>query len=263
MKEELQDLWVWARTVGFGQIRPWSTDFLNRFPQVPNFKGLPDAEKAAFTNLLYYRANYLAVLMGLFVVGLLWNALLLLAAAVSAAAVLVIMKLPVRALPPAAQRYAMHVRSTQQRAAVGGGAALLIMGLTGTLTTLLWILLIGMTLILAHALLRPVKRTAQIAEMMAQLQVDWAPSKGGTPDASSMGEEDMLEGGLRVPGSQHAAHGLPGTRHDMVASSTPTALREFVGSSQAAPIDEASLPRPGSGMVDVPLGAHRRGGKVD
>ena len=72
-----------------------------------------------------------------------WNVLLLLAAAVSAAAVLVIMKLPVRALPPAAQRYAMHVRSTQQRAGVGGGAALLIMGLTGTLTTLLWILLVG------------------------------------------------------------------------------------------------------------------------
>ena len=50
--------------------QPWSTDFLNRFPQVPTFKGLPDAEKAAFTNLLYYRANYLAVLMGLFVLGL-------------------------------------------------------------------------------------------------------------------------------------------------------------------------------------------------
>ena len=118
-------------------------------------------------------------------------------------------------------------------------------------------------MILAHALLRPVKRTAQIAEMMAQLQVEWAPSKGGTPDASSMGEEEMLEGGLREPGGQRSAHGLPGTRHGMVASSTPSALREFVGSSQAAPMDEASLPRPGGSMVDVPLGAHRRGGKMD
>ena len=50
--------------------QPWQTDFFNRFPQVPQFSDWRSVEKGVFTNVLYYRANYLALLMGLFVIGM-------------------------------------------------------------------------------------------------------------------------------------------------------------------------------------------------
>lgn len=102
--------------------------------------------------------------------------------------------------------------------------------------------------ILAHALLRPVKRTAKVHEMLTQLGVSWAPASDMHPPSD---EGELLEGGLRASGGASVPAGALRSRephvHGMVASGTPTALKGVVGSSQRPAAGTASLPRPGMG----------------
>jgi hypothetical protein len=51
-------------------LQPWTTDFFNRFPQVPQIADWAVVEKSIFTNLLYYRANYIALVMLTFAIAM-------------------------------------------------------------------------------------------------------------------------------------------------------------------------------------------------
>ena len=93
------------------------------------------------------------------------------------------------------------------------------------------------------------KRTAQVHEMLAQLQMTWAaPPQAGDTD------EESFNDGLRssAGAATHSSDGNSEFRsrgssdYGMRASSTPAALRGVVGSTAASQGPEViNLPRPG------------------
>ena len=71
--------------------------------------------------------------------------LLLVGVVLSVVCAIVILKLPIRALPAPIQRYAIHIKNTNQRLALAAVVVVMILALTGTIASLVWIFLFGLT----------------------------------------------------------------------------------------------------------------------
>jgi len=212
-----------------------------------------------------------------------WNPLLLFGLILCVVVSLVILKLPVRALPPPVQRYAMHVRSVQQRLGAAALVSLLLLALMGCVTALIWVMLGTLVctcsqrawalvttrshqpvlaVVLAHAALRPVKRTAEMHEMLARLNVKWSSPDGvaGQPTSDIEGGSAQRDSGAEAHTGDVRQRSASGSGHNMVPSGTPVALKGKVGSGAVqggVPVNAASLPRPGGKHAD---GVHRRAG---
>ena len=190
--DELQAELAWFKEHGLGERRPWA-EFFEVFKPPSNWKA-DTLERRMATNLMHYRANYACVLLGALGLAIVLSPATIFALLVSAALCAYLFGF---CKTPALVIGELKLPLTRRnKAALAGGGSVVVLGLSGALVWMLWMLSLGVAAVLSHMLFRPrsVKsRYNAVKEDLRLRDVLFAPFDAAAAADGAKGDD--MEGG--------------------------------------------------------------------